>query len=157
MPDGTPMTEVAIVPPNKPGEWTIGQIEAALSRPIPPDLLQQKKKGGAVLHYIPWHTANKILCKYAPGWSGRVTNTQSIGKELVLTYSISIPTSDGVITREATGSELLECGSYGETAANAESQAFRRACARFGLGLYLYDRKPQNQRPQDRRPQTTWQ
>jgi hypothetical protein len=140
MPDGTPMID-APTAPTKPGQWTIAQIEAALSRPLPPQLLQQKKKGGATLDFIPWYIANRILGKYAPGWSGRVTHIQAIGNELILTYSLTVPTCDGAITREATGSESLDLKGYGEVAANAESQAFRRCCARFGLGLYLYDRK----------------
>lgn len=133
--------------PQKPGDWTISQIEAALSRPLPKDLLgsleKKNKKTGAVsyLPYIPWHVANRIMSKYAPGWEGRVTDIRQIGDELILTYSITIPTADGNVTRQATGAESVECGPYGETAANAESQAFRRACARFGLGLYLYGSK----------------
>lgn len=132
--------------PDSVGAWTIGQIEAALSRPLPKQLLgskprKNKKTGETIqLPYIPWPVANRILSKYAPGWHGRVTSIQQIGGELVLTYALTIPTADGEVTREATGSENLDCGSYGETAANAESQAFRRAAARFGLGLYLYDK-----------------
>ncbi|NEQ45594.1 MAG: DUF1071 domain-containing protein [Leptolyngbya sp. SIOISBB] len=128
------------------GAWSIKQIESALSRPLPQQLLGSKprknKKTGETVHlpYVPWHQANRVLSKYAPGWQGRVTDTKQIGDELVLTYALTIPTSEGDVTREATGSEKLNCGSYGETAANAESQAFRRAAARFGLGLYLYDK-----------------
>lgn len=132
--------------PEAVGAWTIEQIESALSRPLPDAMLKQlpkknKATGQTVyLDYIPWHTANRALSKYAPGWSGRITQAQQIGSELVLTYSLTIPTANGDVTREATGSESLDCGSYGETAANAESQSFRRAAARFGLGLYLYDK-----------------
>ncbi|MEM6432258.1 MAG: Rad52/Rad22 family DNA repair protein [Cyanobacteria bacterium P01_D01_bin.115] len=135
--------------PTKPagiGDWSIKQIESALSREIPRSYLKylekKNKRTGekTQIPYIPWNRANTILCKYAPGWQGRVVRTEQIGAELVLTYSITIPTSEGDVTREATGSESLDCGSYGETAANAESQAFRRAAARFGLGLYLYDK-----------------
>lgn len=136
-----------IKPPEKIGEWSIIEIEKALSRPLPESLLgilekKNRKTGKTVqLPFIPWHTANRILSKYAPGWSGKVTSIQQIGNELILAYRLEIPTSEGVIVRESTGSESLDCGSYGETAANAESQAFRRCAAKFGLGLYLYNKK----------------
>ncbi|MEO1208628.1 MAG: Rad52/Rad22 family DNA repair protein [Cyanobacteria bacterium J06638_20] len=140
------MDTATITRPSQIAEWTIEQVEQALSRPLPNGMLKQlpkknKRTGETVyLDYIPWHTVNRVLSKYAPGWQGRVVRTEQIGDELVLTFALTIPTADGGVTREATGSEKLDCGSYGETAANAESQAFRRAAARFGLGLYLYDK-----------------
>lgn len=141
-----PIQREKIDPPSAPGEWAIEQIEYALSRPLPDAMLGTKpkknSKTGKVTHlpFIPWHKANRVLSKYAPGWSGRVVEIRQIGDELILIYEISIPTAHGDVIRQATGSESLSCGSFGEVAANAESQAFRRACARFGLGLYLYDR-----------------
>lgn len=79
-----------------------------------------------------------------------------------------MPTAEGNIYRGATGTELLkeekdvwtgekpnrqklkddlrrsvtesrELG-YGDPSSNAESMAFRRTAARFGLGLYLYEK-----------------
>ncbi len=126
--------------PAKPGEWSLSQIVDALSKPLPSSVLETKKLGGRTITYIPWHRACLVLDKYAPGWQFRITNVQQIGGELIMTGSLSIPTSDGVITRESTGSEKVDTSGYGETAANAESQCFRRCCARFGLGLYLYQR-----------------
>ncbi len=59
-------------------------------------------------------------------------------------------TVDGIIWKEATGTELLKEWSekkqemtelaYGDPSSSAESMAFRRAAAKFGLGLYLYDK-----------------
>jgi len=127
--------------PSKPGEWTLAQIIEALSRPLPNSVLETKKVGGREIKYIPWHRAVLVLDKYAPGWQFRITNIQQVGDELIMAGSLAIPTSDcGVVTRESTGSEKVNISGYGETAANAESQCFRRCCARFGLGLYLYQR-----------------
>jgi len=126
--------------PTKPGEWSLSQIIEALSKPIPSHLLEHKKLGGRTITYIPWYRAVSLLNQFAPGWEFRITNVTQIGGELVMTGSLSIPTSDGVITRESTGSEKVDTSGYGETAANSESQCFRRCCARFGLGLYLYQR-----------------
>jgi len=127
--------------PTKPGEWTLGQIIEALSRPLPNRVLETKKVGGREIQYIPWHRAVLLLDKYAPGWQFRISSVQQVGDELILAGVLSIPTSDcGVVTRESTVSEKINVTGYGETAANAESQCFRRCCARFGLGLYLYQR-----------------
>jgi len=52
---------------------------------------------------------------------------------------IHIEAKDTSITRMATGSETLDTDSYGDFQSNAESMAFRRAAARFGLGLHLYN------------------
>lgn len=127
-------------PPTQPGEWTIGQIETALSRPLPPSLLSKRKQGGKELTYIPWYEVNRILTKYAPGWNWTIDRVQTTDKQLFLYGTLTIPTADGMVARSATGTEDLSCGSYGDPSSNAESMAFRRAAARFGLGLYLYDK-----------------
>ena len=65
---------------------------------------------------------------------------------------LTIPTSEGNVYREASGTEELkrekynsETGeieikelAYGDPSSNAESMCFRRCCSRFGLGLNLY-------------------
>lgn len=81
---------------------------------------------------------------------------------------LSITCAEGLVYREATGTERLKDEkeiwigekpnrrplrdehdrpvtelkelAYGDPSSNAESMAFRRAAAKFGLGLYLYDR-----------------
>lgn len=127
-------------PPSMPGEWSLKQIQSALSRPLPTELLATRKQGGKNLTYIPWHTANKILDKYAPGWAWEITKIELSETRLFMVGSLSIPTQEGLIVRCASGTEELNCSSYGDPSSNAESMAFRRACARFGLGLYLYDK-----------------
>ena len=42
------------------------------------------------------------------------------------------------IYRESTGTASVDDTSYGDPVQKAEAMAFRRACARFGLGLHLY-------------------
>jgi len=67
---------------------------------------------------------------------------------------LSIPCADGDVWREATGTECLKeiktdkgTGeviikelAYGDPTSNAEAMALRRAAAKFGLGLYLYEK-----------------
>jgi len=57
-----------------------------------------------------------------------------------LTVRVTITCDDGTVYREATGNESEDLDSYGDPFSNAESMALRRALAKFGLALYLYDR-----------------
>jgi hypothetical protein len=123
------------------GQWSLAEIQAVLSRKLPPSMLATRKQGSASLVYIRWHVVNRILDKYCPGWRWEVRNTFVTPERLVLVGRLTLPTRSGDVWREATGQELLACGSYGDPSSNAESMAFRRAAAKFGLGLYLYDKK----------------
>lgn len=143
-----------ITPPEGPGQWTIAQIITALSRPLPKGVTSSRSQGGKTLTYIAWHHANRILDKYAPGWNWEITQTNLSDDRIFVTGRLTIPTSAGNVNREAIGSELLKdvktnttTGevttkelAYGDPSSNAESMSFRRAAARFGLGLYLYDK-----------------
>lgn len=42
------------------------------------------------------------------------------------------------IYRESTGTTSVNDKGYGDPVQKAEAMAFRRACARLGLGLHLY-------------------
>ena len=165
-----PIAEI-ITPPSGVGEWTIAEIITALSRKLPKSATASRSQGGKQLTYVPWHQVNRILDKYAIGWSWELRQTVLSRDRIFVTGRLTIPTSDGNIWREATGSELLkeektvyipnpnEPGkkipllddlgnvvtelreiAYGDPSSNAESMAFRRVAARFGLGLYLYDK-----------------
>jgi hypothetical protein len=119
---------------------SIKEIIADLSAPIPERHIRYKVKGGQKLAYIPWHTAIKYLDHFAPGWSYEIRHLTGIGGLVIVVARISIPCAEGVVYREATGNEEEDCGSYGDPSSNSESMALRRAAAKFGLGLYLYDR-----------------
>jgi hypothetical protein len=107
----------------------------------------------------------KLLDRCAPGWQGEVTHIHTTRDRIFVTYRLSLWAEEGVFTREATGTELLKEAkplkdeeghilrtgagipqtkmeelAYGDPSSNAESMAFRRAAAKFGLGLYLYDK-----------------
>lgn len=124
----------------------IADILEDLSRPLPKRLLKQlekhNRKTGEVVYldYIPWYTVARLLDLYAPGWEGRITEMRVVGDRLVLTYALTIHAAEGSFTRTATGNEEMDCGGYGDVSSNAESMAFRRAAAKFGLGLDLYYR-----------------
>ena len=103
-------------------------------------MLRTKKIKGNKITYIPWYLANRILSKYCIGWTWEIVNVQTTNDRVFLVGRLTIPTSEGNVYREATGTESLNCSSYGDPSSNAESMAFRRACAKFCLELYLYDK-----------------
>ncbi|KAG8378566.1 hypothetical protein BUALT_Bualt08G0150200 [Buddleja alternifolia] len=59
-----------------------------------------------------------------------------------LAYVYQVESSNNVIIgkifRESTGTASFSEQGYGDPMQKAEAMAFRRACARFGLGLHLY-------------------
>jgi hypothetical protein len=120
---------------------TIEELVGLLSKPLPRGVLKQRKQGGNTLDYIPWHIAVRILDIACTNWSWQVGDIWLNDTRLFLYGTLTVETSDGTQTvRGATGTELLACSSYGDPSSNAESMAKRRACAHFGLGLYLYDK-----------------
>jgi hypothetical protein len=144
------MATEPITAPSKPGEWSLTQIEQALSRPLPNSMLKTKTIKGNEITYIPWHYVNRVLSKYAPGFTWEIIRMEFTDSRIFLIGRLTIPTSEGNVYREASGSELLKeidkNGQpkeipYGDPIVNSESQAFRRCAARFGLGLSLYDAK----------------
>ena len=128
---------------NEAGTRSIAEIIALLSRPLPDELLKTKprknKSGGTInITFIEWHTAVRILDKYAPGWNYEIRSVTPVGGSVVVVARITIPCADGYVFREATGIEDEDLGGYGDPASNAEAMALKRAAAKFGLGLYLY-------------------
>ena len=82
----------------------------------------------------------KYLDKFAPGWTYEIRSTQVVGKNFVMIVRLSIPCAEGVVWREASALEPVEVSGYGDCATNVESAALRRAAAKFGLCLYLYEK-----------------
>jgi len=115
-------------------------ISEDLHKPVPASKIDTKRKGGTELKFIPWYQAQRLLHYYTNGyWDYEVVGREIIKDRLCLTVQITIHSSDGDHSRQATGSETLDTDSYGDFQSNAESMAFRRAAARFGLGLHLYN------------------
>lgn len=131
------------------GVWTLAETQAALSRPLPKACLKTKRAGGKQIPYLPWHMAVRILDKYCPGWTWEIIKVSTTEDRLFLVGRLTLTTTDGNLYREATGTELLKRINdegeavdiaYGDPSSNAESMAFRRAAAKFGLGLHLYEK-----------------
>jgi hypothetical protein len=129
-------------------------ILQALSRPLPAKMLETKSLKGQKIIFLSWKFIPPILDKYCRGWCWEIRTVQTTSDRIFLVGRLTIPTSDGMVWREATGTEMLKeekvdkvTGeviereiAYGDPSSNAESMAFRRACAKFGLGLYLYSK-----------------
>ncbi|KAL8485744.1 hypothetical protein ACS0TY_027871 [Phlomoides rotata] len=112
-----------------------------LSKKVPEPLIRVlKETDGFSAKYIPWHILNRILNLHAPEWSGEVRSItySSDGKAVSVVYRITLYGTDAEIFREATGTASVSDTSYGDPVQKAEAMAFRRACARLGLGLHLY-------------------
>ncbi|MBF6596243.1 MAG: hypothetical protein IVW51_17590 [Thermaceae bacterium] len=131
-----------------PAQRTLADIIADLSKPLPDRLIQHKprrnKRTGQErqLAFINWRTVQRLLDLKAPGWCGQVTTIALSANRCAVSYELTIPTADaGHVTRAATGTDDEDDEGYGDPITNAEQQAFKRAATRFGLGLYLYDRK----------------
>jgi len=115
-------------------------ISEDLHDPVPKRLIEQKKRGGSQIGFIPWYRVQRLLQFYTNGhWHYEIVDREIIKDRLCLTVKITIDAAEGSYTRHATGSETLDTDSYGDFQSNAESMAFRRAAARFGLGLHLYN------------------
>ncbi|EXC32487.1 hypothetical protein L484_012654 [Morus notabilis] len=118
----------------------ISDILKQLNKKVPDSLVKVRFDNGVSTKYIPWHIVNRIMNLHAPEWSGE---TRSItyspdGKSVSVVYRVTLYGTDAEIFRESTGTATLDDTSYGDPIQKAEAMAFRRACARFGLGLHLY-------------------
>ncbi len=118
---------------------SIREIVKDLSKPIAQKHLRKRRQGGKEITYLAWHDAIKYLDHFAPGWCYEIRSIDSVAGKLILTVRLSIPSLEGIVYREATGQEDEDLESYGNSSSNAEPMALRRAAAKFGLGLSLYD------------------
>jgi hypothetical protein len=127
-------------PAPEPGPRPLAAILEDLRRPIHPNYLKTKRKGGADITFIEWHTAIRILERYALGFHYRTRTSLSLdGQHVTCDAEIGIPSSDyGITWRGSSGSDEEEDKAYGDASDRAESQALRRAASKFGLGLPLY-------------------
>ncbi|CAN6225081.1 unnamed protein product [Urochloa humidicola] len=88
---------------------------------------------------VHWYHANRMLSFYAPGWCGEVRDViYSENGTVTVVYRVILKGTDGEAYRDATGTAKVHEGHREDAVAAAEEEAFIKACARFGFGLYLY-------------------
>lgn len=118
----------------------LAEIITDFHKPIPARLLKQKKVGGSSITFCPWYRVQKIIDHYTGGlWEYEVRDRTITATHLLITVRIYIHAAEGTFFREGTGLEALEVKGYGDQQSNAESMAFRRCAARWGIGLHLYE------------------
>ncbi|CAN7025640.1 hypothetical protein BRARA_F03047 [Brassica rapa] len=117
------------------------EILRDLNKKIPDNIVKSHDPGSSAASsgFIPWFHANRMLSFYAPGWCGEVRDVIfSENGNVTVVYRLTIRGSDGEAHRESTGTVTIPDDHIEDPVAAAEEIAFCRACARFGLGLYLY-------------------
>lgn len=117
------------------------EILRDLNKRIPDDVVRARPSHdhASSPNSIPWYHANRMMSFYAPGWCGEIRDViYSDNGSVTVVYRVTIRGSDGEAYRESTGTVLCSHGEIADPVAAAEEIAFCRACARFGLGLYLY-------------------
>ena len=122
------------------GPRSIREIVSDLSRPVNPQRLKQRQQGGRTLDYLPWYQAVRYLDRYAPGWRYEIRSVSQVGDNLVMVVRITVACAEGEVYREASALEPIKGTGFGDAATNCESAALRRAAAKLGLCLNLYDK-----------------
>jgi hypothetical protein len=120
-----------------------GSAITDLKKDIKPSLLKTRSQGGASLTYYEWHTAVKYLDHFAPGWCFEIRNVVVAEGHIGVVGRLSIPCIEGVVYREDIGGDYEHQDETKRSRGfdpllDAKQQAFKRCCAQFGFGLYLY-------------------
>ncbi|PIN01172.1 hypothetical protein CDL12_26325 [Handroanthus impetiginosus] len=114
----------------------LAEILRDLNKRIPDNIIKSHEDHST---FIPWYQANRMLSFYAPGWCGEIRDVIfSENGSVTVVYRVTVRGSDGEAHRESTGTVSPGNDNIVDPVAAAEEIAFCRACARFGLGLYLY-------------------
>ncbi|XP_050253525.1 DNA repair RAD52-like protein 1, mitochondrial [Quercus robur] len=119
----------------------LSEILKELNKRVPDSLVKVlRSENDFSIKYVPWHVMNRILNLHAPEWSGEVRSItySADAKSVSVVYRVTLYGTDAEIYRESTGTASVDDTGYGDPVQKAEAMAFRRACARFGLGLHLY-------------------
>ncbi|KAK7390688.1 hypothetical protein VNO78_18694 [Psophocarpus tetragonolobus] len=118
----------------------LAEILRDLNKRIPDTIVKANVSGvPSASTFIPWYHANRMLSFYAPGWCGEIRDVIfSDNGSVTVVYRLTVRGSDGEAYRESTGTISPRDVSIGDPVSAAEEIAFCKACARFGLGLYLY-------------------
>lgn len=119
----------------------IKEIISRLREPIDKRLLKTKKLGGQAITFISWYDTCQLLDIRAELWSWHIDNVVTTEDRLIVYGTLTIIGDDRQLSMSATGTETLDCSSFGDPSSNAEAMAFKRACAKFGLARYLYDKE----------------
>ncbi|XP_058097543.1 DNA repair RAD52-like protein 1, mitochondrial isoform X1 [Magnolia sinica] len=118
----------------------LSEILKELNRKVPDAFIKVRVEDGFSMKYVPWHIVNRIMNLHAPEWSGEIRSItySADGKSVSVVYRVTLYGTDAEIYRESSGTASVDDTGYADPVQKAEAMAFRRACARLGLGLHLY-------------------
>lgn len=118
-------------------EWT-PELGAALSERFPEEAHQTKTQGGSNITFVAWHEyAHRLNVTVGPqNWSAGAPIFHEVGGKLVM----AVPVTILGVTKVNVGDEDEDKDSFGTASTNAWAQAYKRSCALFGMGLYMYDK-----------------
>ncbi len=117
---------------------TLAEVRAALANP-PMEIIRTKRgDDGEELRYVPWHKAADLFDQLGLVWSWRPREIQRWPDRVAFIGELGIRCAEGMIWRGATGECGLPFKGKGGPAHFAESTAFRRAAAKFGLCRSFY-------------------
>lgn len=126
-------------------------ILRVMAQPVPENLISKKKvfqkgKPAGEVDFIAWYNLCDLLDDIVgiDSWEWEVRDVVQVGNRLTLTGILTIHAEDKSLTRMSTGTEDLDCSSYGDPSSNAEAMALRRCCAKFGLGRDLWRKEKGN-------------
>lgn len=113
-----------------------------LKQPIESHHFDSKKKGGKDIPFIPVWNYYELLDQRLGAENWELTlRVDHIGGLAVIIASLTIHGEDRSITRDGIGNEKDDVETWGDSTSNAESQAVRRVCAKFGLSRDLWLKK----------------
>jgi len=121
----------------------IAEIIKRLKEDVPTELISSKKVGNSKIDYISWFDYCDLLDERCGigYWSWEIKQTTISDNRLFLIGKLTIIGDDRSLSQDATGTEILNCSSYGDPSSNSEAMALRRACAKFGLARYLWNKE----------------
>ncbi len=124
---------------------SIAEILSDFSQPIPVEMIKtkpvfQRKQRTGEVSYVSWSDYVRLLLQFAPGYGWSI-RTQYLGERIVVEGSLTICAQEGNFLYEATGVAYTDDEGYGDPVYDAESSAMRRACAKAGLGLHLWEKE----------------
>ena len=109
------------------------------AEPFPDKLVQKLPPRGD--SYVPWYQYAQRLLLQHPGHSWRVTSVmESLGVWVVVgELDLTGPERVEVGTTAMEYRNVYAAVGEDDSPASAESNAYKRACAKAGIGLHLYD------------------
>ncbi|KAJ4840154.1 hypothetical protein Tsubulata_000238 [Turnera subulata] len=112
----------------------LAEILRDLNKRIPDNIVKPHSS-----NLIPCYNYDRVLDVEMAGWCGEIRDVIfAENGSVTVVYRVTVRGSDGEAHRESTGTVSSRDGDIEDPVAAAEEIAFCRACARFGLGLYLY-------------------